>query len=109
MLFLANGFGCDQNLWSVVERLKADFRILLMDHVGSGASDPTVRGADKYSFLTGYADRLRFSFNAIAARLAGRRGDAAVDGDDRPGEVGARPAGEKDGNACHVVVAPDSA
>ena len=60
MLFLANGFGCDQNLWSVVERLKADFRILLMDHVGSGASDPTVRGADKYSFLTGYADRLRF-------------------------------------------------
>ena len=57
VLFLAHGFGCDQNLWrSVVEHLQADFRILLMDHVGSGASDPTAWDADKYSTLAGYAD-----------------------------------------------------
>lgn len=57
VLFFAHGFGCDQNLWrAVVERLQADFRVLLMDHVGSGASDPTAWDPDKYASLTGYAD-----------------------------------------------------
>ncbi|HEY9263690.1 MAG TPA: alpha/beta hydrolase [Mycobacterium sp.] len=57
VLFLAHGFGCDQNLWRpVVERLESDFRMVLMDHVGSGASDPSAWDADKYSSLTAYAD-----------------------------------------------------
>ncbi|OBH00898.1 sigma factor sigB regulation protein rsbQ [Mycobacterium sp. E136] len=56
-LFLAHGFGCDQNLWRlIVERLQADFRIVLMDHVGSGASDPKAWDETKYSSLDGYAD-----------------------------------------------------
>lgn len=56
-LFLAHGFGCDQNLWRpVVERLEPDFRLLLMDHVGSGASDPAAWDAEKYSSVTGYAE-----------------------------------------------------
>jgi sigma-B regulation protein RsbQ len=56
MVFLAHGFGCDQNLWRrVVERLRSDFRLLLIDLVGSGSSDPAAWDATKYSSLAGYA------------------------------------------------------
>ncbi len=55
-IFLAHGFGCDQNLWRlVVDRLKSEFRLILIDHVGSGSSDPAAWDADKYSSLAGYA------------------------------------------------------
>jgi sigma-B regulation protein RsbQ len=55
-LFLAHGFGCDQELWRpAVERLQSEFRLVLMDHVGSGASDPKAWNAQKYSSLDGYA------------------------------------------------------
>ncbi len=57
VLLLAHGFGCDQNLWRpVVDLLEPQFRLILMDHVGSGSSDPGAWDADKYSSLTGYAD-----------------------------------------------------
>lgn len=56
-IVLAHGFGCDQNLWRrVTERLAPDFRVVLFDHVGSGASDPAAWDADRYSSLRGYAD-----------------------------------------------------
>jgi sigma-B regulation protein RsbQ len=56
LIVLAHGFGCDQQLWRrVVERLKGDFRLLLLDHVGCGASDPASWDAQKYSSLAGYA------------------------------------------------------
>jgi sigma-B regulation protein RsbQ len=55
-LVLAHGFGCDQNLWRLVtERLAPAFRIVLFDHVGAGASDPTAWDAGRYSSLDGYA------------------------------------------------------
>lgn len=55
VLLLVHGFGCDQNLWRpIVERLASRFRIVLMDHVGSGASDPAAWDPDKYSTLAGY-------------------------------------------------------
>jgi len=55
-ILLVHGFGCDQNLWRlVVERLKSDFRIVLIDLVGSGSSDPQAWDAAKYSALSGYA------------------------------------------------------
>lgn len=54
---LAHGFGCDQNLWRLVTaRLVPDFRVVLFDHVGSGASDPAAWDADRYSSLEGYAE-----------------------------------------------------
>ncbi|ODQ90233.1 sigma factor sigB regulation protein rsbQ [Mycolicibacterium flavescens] len=57
LLLLAHGFGCDQNLWRlVVDRLESDFRIVLFDHVGSGASDPQAWDGAKYASLDGYAD-----------------------------------------------------
>ena len=55
-IVLAHGFGCDQNLWRpLVERLQSEFRLVLMDHVGSGSSDPDSWDAEKYSSLDGYA------------------------------------------------------
>ncbi|MGB9224216.1 alpha/beta fold hydrolase [Mycobacterium sp.] len=55
-IVLAHGFGCDQNLWRlVVERLAPSFRLVLFDHVGSGASDPAAWQEQRYSSLEGYA------------------------------------------------------
>jgi sigma-B regulation protein RsbQ len=56
LVVLAHGFGCDQRLWRlIVDRMKTEFRLLLLDHVGSGDSDPESWDAQKYSSLTGYA------------------------------------------------------
>ena len=55
-VLLVHGFGCDQNLWRlVVDRLKPDFRLVLIDLVGSGSSDPGAWDPTKYSSLGGYA------------------------------------------------------
>jgi pimeloyl-ACP methyl ester carboxylesterase len=54
---LAHGFGCDQNLWRLVEaRLASSFRLILFDHVGCGASDPSAWDPQRYESLQGYAD-----------------------------------------------------
>lgn len=56
VLMLAHGFGCDQNLWwPVADLLQSEFQLVLLDHVGCGASDPSAWDADKYSSLSGYA------------------------------------------------------
>jgi sigma-B regulation protein RsbQ len=56
-IMLAHGFGCDQQLWRmVVPELLPDFRIVLFDHVGSGAADPAAWDAERYASLQGYAD-----------------------------------------------------
>jgi sigma-B regulation protein RsbQ len=55
-ILLVHGFGCDQNLWRhVVDELRTDFRLMLIDLVGSGSSDPGAWDAAKYSSLAGYA------------------------------------------------------
>ena len=56
-IMLAHGFGCDQNLWRLVEaRLASTFRLILFDHVGCGASDPSAWNPKRYETLQGYAD-----------------------------------------------------
>jgi sigma-B regulation protein RsbQ len=56
-IMLAHGFGCDQHLWRlVVPELLMNFRIVLFDHVGSGAADPAAWDAERYGSLQGYAD-----------------------------------------------------
>jgi sigma-B regulation protein RsbQ len=56
-IMLAHGFGCDQNLWRlVVPELLPSFRVVLFDHVGSGAADPTAWDAARYASLQGYAE-----------------------------------------------------
>jgi sigma-B regulation protein RsbQ len=55
-IMLAHGFGCDQHLWRLVEaRLASSFRLVLFDHVGSGASDPSAWDPRRYESLQGYA------------------------------------------------------
>jgi sigma-B regulation protein RsbQ len=56
-MMLANGFGCDQNMWRlVVPALAADFRMVLFDHVGSGRAEPSAWQPERYATLDGYVD-----------------------------------------------------
>jgi sigma-B regulation protein RsbQ len=55
-VILAHGFGCDQKLWRLVAAgLAPTFRLVLFDHVGAGASDPSAWDAERYASLEGYA------------------------------------------------------
>ena len=54
---LANGFGCDQNMWRLVAPgLAQDFRIVLFDHVGSGQAEPSAWQPERYASLGGYVE-----------------------------------------------------
>ena len=55
-MVFAHGFGCDQNMWRYLAPAFADqYRVVLFDHVGAGASDLTAYSSEKYSSLDGYA------------------------------------------------------
>jgi sigma-B regulation protein RsbQ len=55
-MVFAHGFGCDQNMWRFVAPAFADeYRIVLFDHVGAGASDLSAYDPGRYSSLDGYA------------------------------------------------------
>ena len=56
-MFFAHGFGCDQNMWRLLEPTYAKrYRTVLFDLVGSGASDLGAYDPKKYGTLQGYAD-----------------------------------------------------
>jgi sigma-B regulation protein RsbQ len=56
-MFFAHGFGCDQNMWRLLEPAYARrYRTVLFDLVGSGASDLSAYDREKYASLEGYAD-----------------------------------------------------
>jgi sigma-B regulation protein RsbQ len=55
MLFL-HGFGCDQNMWRLLApHFSETHTCILVDLVGSGASDLTAYSRTKYATLQGYA------------------------------------------------------
>jgi sigma-B regulation protein RsbQ len=55
----AHGFGCSQEVWrAVVPQFEADYRVVVFDHVGAGASDLRAYDRGKYDSLHGYADDL---------------------------------------------------
>jgi sigma-B regulation protein RsbQ len=57
VMMLANGFGCDQNMWRLLApALAEDFRIVLFDHVGSGQAEPSAWQPERYAALDGYVD-----------------------------------------------------
>ncbi|QHY94259.1 Sigma factor SigB regulation protein RsbQ [Streptomyces sp. S4.7] len=57
VVMLANGFGCDQNMWRlVVPPLERDFTVVLFDHVGAGRSDLSAWSRERYSTLEGYTE-----------------------------------------------------
>lgn len=56
-IVFAHGFGCDQNMWRLVQpAFEPDFRTVLFDHVGAGGSDLSAYDVVKYDTLQGYAD-----------------------------------------------------
>jgi sigma-B regulation protein RsbQ len=56
-MMFAHGFGCDQNMWRfVAPAFESEYRVVLFDHVGAGASDLAVYDFEKYDSLQGYAD-----------------------------------------------------
>lgn len=56
-ILLSHGFGCDQNMWRfVAPAFEGEFRTVLFDHVGAGASDLKAYDKKKYASLHGYAD-----------------------------------------------------
>ncbi len=58
-LVLANGFGCDQNMWGrLLVELGDRYRIVRFDYVGSGKADASEYDAAAYATLDGYASDL---------------------------------------------------
>jgi sigma-B regulation protein RsbQ len=56
-LLLANGFGCDQNMWRfLLPYIKGDYKVVLFDYVGSVKSDASQFQHHKYNTLDGYAE-----------------------------------------------------
>lgn len=55
-MVFAHGFGCDQNMWRLVApAFERDFRTVLFDQVGAGASDLSAYNPKRYGTLDGYA------------------------------------------------------
>jgi sigma-B regulation protein RsbQ len=70
-IILAHGFGCDQHLWRLVEqRLAPKFRLILFDHVGCGASDPSAWDPQRYASLQGYVDDILALVRELDVRQA---------------------------------------
>ncbi|WP_345816378.1 alpha/beta hydrolase [Paraburkholderia sp. PREW-6R] len=66
-MVLAHGFGCDQSMWRyLVPSFHDEFRTVLFDHVGSGASDLSAYDSHKYASLGGYAADLNEIIQEVA-------------------------------------------
>ncbi|MCL5127743.1 alpha/beta fold hydrolase [Algibacter sp. L4_22] len=56
-MLLVHGYGCDQNMWRfITPEFKNDYKIILIDLVGSGKADEAAYDYDKYSTLEGHAN-----------------------------------------------------
>jgi len=68
-IVFVHGFGTDQSAWrEVVAPLMADFRIVLLDNVGAGGSDPGAFAQHQYLNLNRYAADLLEVCEALALR-----------------------------------------
>jgi sigma-B regulation protein RsbQ len=68
MLF-AHGFGCDQHVWRFIAPAFEDqFRVVLFDYVGSGASDVGAYDPRRYAELDGYAQDVLDVVHALDLR-----------------------------------------
>jgi sigma-B regulation protein RsbQ len=55
-ILFSHGFGCDQAMWRLVApRFEDMFKVVSMDHIGAGGSDPGAYDSSKYASLDGYA------------------------------------------------------
>lgn len=67
-LLLLHGLGCDQTLWHPVLPYLADYRVVMMDHWGSGGSLTHDSEAAAHASLDGYADDVLAVCDALALR-----------------------------------------
>ncbi|QIG45775.1 alpha/beta hydrolase [Nocardioides anomalus] len=68
MLFV-HGFGCDQHMWRLVApAFERDHRVVLLDLVGAGGSDPAAWDPDRYVSLDAYAEDLLAVVHALDLR-----------------------------------------
>lgn len=68
-MLLAHGFGCDHTMWSrIVPAFEQDFRIVLMDYVGAGGTDPRDYNPVRYASLAGYAQDVLDVLAALGLR-----------------------------------------
>ena len=68
-LVFAHGFGCDQNMWRLVEPAFRDrFRTVLFDYVGAGGSSLDAYDPERYSSLDGYASDVVEIVSALGLR-----------------------------------------
>lgn len=68
-MIFAHGFGCDQNMWRyVAPAFEGDFKVVLFDQIGAGASDLSAYDANRYSALSGYADDVVQLAEALGVR-----------------------------------------
>jgi len=59
VLVFAHGFGTDQSMWGkILPRFTDRYRVVLLDHVGSGGSDQSAYDSATYSTLDAYVDDL---------------------------------------------------
>ncbi len=68
MLF-AHGFGCDQHMWRyITHAFEDDYKIVLLDYVGSGHSDTGSYDPKRYSTLEGYSTDILDVIHALDLR-----------------------------------------
>lgn len=54
-LVLVQGFGCDQIIWDrILPEFTEKYKVVLMDHAGTGRADPDAYSPEKYASLEGY-------------------------------------------------------
>ncbi len=70
-MVFAHGYGTNQSTWAAVaEHFTAEYRVVLFDYVGSGASDLTAYDEQRYDSYDGYAADLVEVLDAVGARDA---------------------------------------
>ena len=68
-MVFAHGYGCDQNMWRfVVPAFESEYRTVLFDFVGAGASDLSAYDPRRYGSLQGYAADVLDVVRALDAR-----------------------------------------
>lgn len=66
VLVFAHGFGTDQSMWGkILPRFIEDYRVVLLDHVGSGDSDQSAYDSAAYSSLDAYVEDLMEVFSEL--------------------------------------------
>ena len=59
-LVLVQGFGCDQVIWDrMLPKFTGSYKVVLLDHVGTGGADPDAYDPVKYAGLDGYVRDMR--------------------------------------------------